>query len=675
MFTKTTESYFFSVAVSTAVVCCVAFLLLTIGIGSQFVPTAHAEPTPTINYQGKLTDTNGLAVPDGTYNMRFWLLQSEAQATTSALWTESLTGSNKVQVTDGLFSIMLGSTSALTSVDFNQTLYLGVEIGGSTTPAWDGEMSPRKPLGTVPASFESYKLGGVASSSFVRSDVADLVSGLLTFAGGFVSSASSTITDLLFSRATGTTLVVTTLDVGGESFTSLTGTGLQNDSGVLTIATSSLNIAIDETTGTLAVARGGTGSTTPTGFLFGNGAGLLDSVNLITNSYIEDVYLRNDGDDTTSGKLTIGGDTNVSDPNSNLGGYFINSMPAVTGSTTLNNFFFAGASSTSFSSGANNYAFGEGALTNLLWGSNNVAIGKNALYASSTAATFFSDNNAFGEGALYAITAGVNNNALGKETLTANTTGSGNNALGYQALNYNITGGGNNAFGTWSMAFNTSGSDNNAMGVQSLYNNTTGTYNNAFGYEAMNNNTTGSNNNAFGQRALRNGNYSTYNNAFGYQTMLFNSVGAHNNALGYEALYSNTTGSRNNALGYHTLYNNNGTGTIAIGYQTADNATGVDRGIFIGYDIDAFSTTADDQLNIGNLIFGNNVNGTGQTISSGNIGIATTSSTARLTVQSTGTSDIFNLFETGGSEVFTVLESGNVGIGTSSPLRQTRRSR
>ena len=137
------------------------------------VSFVSAEPNQQINYQGKLTDSSGVAVPDGSYNMRFWLLQSTSQATTSAVWTESLTGADQVQVTNGLFSVMLGSTSPLTSVDFGQTLYLGVEIGGTGAPAWDGEMSPRKPLGAVPAAFESMKLGGVASSSFLRSDEAD----------------------------------------------------------------------------------------------------------------------------------------------------------------------------------------------------------------------------------------------------------------------------------------------------------------------------------------------------------------------------------------------------------------------------------------------------------------------------------------------------------------------
>ena len=99
--------------------------IITVVAGALFTfSLTSAQFNPEINYQGKLTDNTGVAVTDGTYNMRFWLLQNTSQATSSAIWTESLTGANRVQVTNGLFSVMLGSTSALTSVDFNQALFL-----------------------------------------------------------------------------------------------------------------------------------------------------------------------------------------------------------------------------------------------------------------------------------------------------------------------------------------------------------------------------------------------------------------------------------------------------------------------------------------------------------------------------------------------------------------------
>jgi hypothetical protein len=141
----------------------------------SFFGSVEAQINPQINYQGKLTNSSGVAVPNGTYNMRFWLIGSSTAATTSALWSEELTGASKVQVTNGLFSIMLGSSTPLTTVDFNQTLYLGVEIGGTSTPAWDGEMSPRKILGTVPAAFVANyaEVAGSASSSDNASAISD----------------------------------------------------------------------------------------------------------------------------------------------------------------------------------------------------------------------------------------------------------------------------------------------------------------------------------------------------------------------------------------------------------------------------------------------------------------------------------------------------------------------
>ena len=229
-----------------------ALVLLAL-FASLFTPasltsTAFAA-SPTINYQGKLMTSANVAVPNGTYNMRFWIIASPSAATSTALWTESLTSANRVQVTNGLFSVMLGSTTPLTGIDFSQTpLYLGVEIGGTGgSPTWDGEMLPRKIIGTVPAAFYSATstyaqtastsnlLSGIASSSFLRSDQADDASGLLTFTGGLISTASSTINNLTITNATTTALVI-----NGSRFTSLTGTGLVNTGGVLTVSTSSL---------------------------------------------------------------------------------------------------------------------------------------------------------------------------------------------------------------------------------------------------------------------------------------------------------------------------------------------------------------------------------------------------------------------------------------------------
>ncbi|MEI6281048.1 MAG: hypothetical protein WCP17_03570, partial [bacterium] len=113
------------------------------------ISISQAAINKQINYQAKLTGNSGVAVTNGTYNMEFALYTALSGGT--AIWTEARTGLNKVQVTSGLFSVLLGEITTLASVDFNQTLYLGVNIGGTGAPGWDGEMSPRKKLGAVPA--------------------------------------------------------------------------------------------------------------------------------------------------------------------------------------------------------------------------------------------------------------------------------------------------------------------------------------------------------------------------------------------------------------------------------------------------------------------------------------------------------------------------------------------
>jgi len=211
---------------------------------------ASAQFNPEINYQGKLTNATGVAVPDGTYNINFWLVPSSGGATSTAVWSEARTGGNQVQVTDGLFSVMLGEVSTLDSVDFNQTLYLAVEIGGTGSPAWDGELLPRKIIGAVPAAFvaetatnadNASALGGVASSSFLRSDEADTMT---------ASSSSSLLTMVqngigkILSLFSGATEVFTVLNNGNV------GVGTSTPNAKLTLsAASANNIQLSQTSG------------------------------------------------------------------------------------------------------------------------------------------------------------------------------------------------------------------------------------------------------------------------------------------------------------------------------------------------------------------------------------------------------------------------------------------
>ena len=203
--------------------------------------SASAAFNNEINYQGKLSNSLNAIVTDGNYNIRFKLYTTQTGG--APIWTETLcntsdcagTGAgtdNRVSITNGLFSVMLGSTSPLTGVDFNQTLYLGVEIGGSGAVAsWDGEMSPRKVLGAVPAAFiaeNANALSGLNSSQFLRSDATNSTSTSSTFlsivqngagkVAEFFGSASQSVLALLSNGnvGIGTTTPYAKLSVAGE---------------------------------------------------------------------------------------------------------------------------------------------------------------------------------------------------------------------------------------------------------------------------------------------------------------------------------------------------------------------------------------------------------------------------------------------------------------------------
>jgi len=152
-------------------------ILFVIFLVSLFFSTSNSLQAGSfnkqINYQGKLTNSAGVALTTGDYNLEFKIYD----ASDNVLWTETRSGANRVTVTNGLFSAMLGEITPINSLDWDQTLYLGVNVGGSGLVAvWDGEMTPRKILGAVPAAFEADQLDGLDSTSFVRTDDSSTIS-------------------------------------------------------------------------------------------------------------------------------------------------------------------------------------------------------------------------------------------------------------------------------------------------------------------------------------------------------------------------------------------------------------------------------------------------------------------------------------------------------------------
>jgi len=82
------------------------------------------------------------------------------------LWEEFWTGGNAVDVSDGLFSVMLGSINdtLCSAIEGRDELYLGITVGT------DSEMEPRVQLGSVPFSMQALT---VPDGSITTEKIAD----------------------------------------------------------------------------------------------------------------------------------------------------------------------------------------------------------------------------------------------------------------------------------------------------------------------------------------------------------------------------------------------------------------------------------------------------------------------------------------------------------------------
>ncbi|MDE2071681.1 MAG: hypothetical protein KGI70_03055 [Patescibacteria group bacterium] len=137
---------------------------------------------------------------------------------------------------------------------------------------------------------------------------------------------------------------------------------------------------------------------------------------------------------------------------------------------------------------------------------------------------------------------------------------------------------------------------------------------------------------------------------------------------------SNVNASYNAFLGYNagngvTSGANN---VIVGGFSTAANSnlSSGSNNISIGYNISLPSATANNQLNIQNILFGTNNSGSAGTYSSGQVGIGSTSPYARLSINANNGDTNTTLFAIGSSTasatttLFTVNNVGNTGLST-----------
>lgn len=278
-----------------------------------------------------------------------------------------------------------------------------------------------------------------------------------------------------------------------------------------------------------------------------------------------------------------------------------------------------GAFSQSFNkSGSGNSSIGVYSLYNNTIGRSNSACGAYALNTNTSG----DNNSAMGSHSLYSNTSGDNNTAIGQYSMYYNKTGKNNTSAGASALYNNTTGSFNTAIGMYAMRLSTTGYSNTAIGYYSLITNSSGYFNTATGRESMKSNTSGHSNTANGVYCLHYNSTGRFNTSIGKGALFANSTGDYNTAAGFEAamgpINGNTQIIGNASFGYKSGRNltTGANYNSLFGFQAGDNLTTGSRNIIIGYNVDALSSTNDDQLNIGNSIYGDLV--------TGNIGIGAT---------------------------------------------------
>lgn len=113
------------------------------GAAPWLAPAAAPSSASTINYQGRLFNSSGQPV-NGQVNLIFNLYSQASGG--SAVWGPET--HNNVMVSEGLFSVLLGSQLAIPLSAIGGDLWLETKVNGET-------LSPREMLGAVPYAIQA----------------------------------------------------------------------------------------------------------------------------------------------------------------------------------------------------------------------------------------------------------------------------------------------------------------------------------------------------------------------------------------------------------------------------------------------------------------------------------------------------------------------------------------
>ena len=268
-----------------------ALVMITGSVVFSSPAEAAAGINKQINFQGKVVNTDGTNVTNGSYNFLLCLYTTASPATActagannDAVWRES----KSLTVTDGVFQTPLGDTTALPgSVDFNtDNIYLGVNFNSN------GQMTPLIRFTAVPYAFNADKVHGLTVTDTTGTltvpngktiSFADAFSTTGAFPLTLTSTASTTATlpaGTITLADTATTQTLTNKTIGstglvfsGAATDITTGTGedlivIANGAGIInlndSVTTGSLTVSGTSLTATSAttITLGSTGADT-----------------------------------------------------------------------------------------------------------------------------------------------------------------------------------------------------------------------------------------------------------------------------------------------------------------------------------------------------------------------------------------------------------------------------
>jgi hypothetical protein len=128
-------------------------------------PAAQSDGSlTTISYQGRLADSSGTPIDNTNPGLGMTFALYDVDVGGSPLWGE--THAN-VPVSDGLFSVRLGSVSALSTDLLGGDRWLGIQVGA------DAEMAPREKLSAVPYAMQAGLALTVPDEAITTEKIAD----------------------------------------------------------------------------------------------------------------------------------------------------------------------------------------------------------------------------------------------------------------------------------------------------------------------------------------------------------------------------------------------------------------------------------------------------------------------------------------------------------------------